>query len=286
MISPCDIGPVSPDVLRYTSLEEFLNDYLQFKKSSNHRITIGSLARAIGFKSRASLHHYLTGQRTPKAEHLKLLLDYFPFSNAQKQHFLNLVELNNIDDLAFESSRLLKNKLRRERPGIKIIDNNILNVANHWLHFAVIEILKTYKKIHSIKELKSLFYFHKENHPLGVIIDDLFSLGYIAHDEDGHLVSKKPKLKTTEAGEDHNIQKYHKEVLNLGKEAIEEIPVTQRYFSSVTFQGDHDKFLRLKAFIKQLEKECLVNKEEPGPKKVYHCNIQLYPIAGIEGETH
>ncbi|MFT6071382.1 MAG: hypothetical protein ACJAT2_000564 [Bacteriovoracaceae bacterium] len=271
--------PIAPIIFNYLSAHEFLSDFLRFKKEINHRVSVGSLALAIGFKSKASLHHYLSGERTPKGEHLRALLDYFKFTKAEEKHFLNLVELQTINPLGIDSSELLRSKLRRSRSHqTRSVDKKILNVAFHWLHFSVKELLSSSKKIQSLKELKSLFRLKDNGLLLGEVIDDLSSLGLISHDEKGNLTSPKDIQKTKEEGQNLDIQKYHSEVLDLGKTALSEVSPDERYFSSITFQGDLDKFNRLKSFIKELEKECLVNDEDASRVEVYHCNIQLYPV--------
>ncbi len=281
--------PVAPVVFNYLSAHEYLGDVLRFKKELNHRISVGSLAKSIGFKSKASLHHYLSGDRVPKGEHLFLLLDYFKFSKAEEKHFLNLVELQSIDPIGVDSSQLLRSQLRRSRGHeSRNIDKNILNVAFHWLHFSVKELLSSNKKIQSLKELKSLFRLKDKGLLLGEVIDDLSSLGLITHDEKGNLTSNKEIQKTAEEGQNLDIQRYHSDVLDLGKTALSDVAPEERYFSSVTFQGDLDKFNRLKDFIKELEKECLVNDEDVTKTEVFHCNIQLYPVTktNTKGNLH
>lgn len=269
----------APIIFNYLSAHEFLGDFLRYKKGLNHRVSVGSLAMNIGFKSKASLHHYLSGERTPKGEHLTLLLSYFKFTYSEEKHFLNLVELQSIDPIGADSSELLRSKLRRSRDyNPRAVDSKILHVAYHWLHFSVKELLSTSKKIRSLKELKSLFRLKGQNLGLDEVIDDLSSLGLIRHDDKGNLTSHKEIQKTSENGVNLDIQRYHNEVLDLGKTALGEVSPDERYFSSITFQGDQDKFERLRCFIKELEKECLVNDEDASKVDIYHCNIQLYPV--------
>ena len=275
----------APIIFNYLSASEFLSDFLRYKKALNHRVSVGSLANAMGFKSKASLHHYLSGERIPKGEHLELLLKYFKFDDSQEQYFKNLIELQSIDPIGADSSVLLRGKLRRSRgQSPKLVDKKILHVAYHWLHFSVKELLSTSRKIQSIKELKALFRLKGNGLGLGEVIDDLSSLGLIAHDEKGNLTSQKEIQKTTENGQNLDIQRYHNEVLDLGKTALSEVAPDERYFTSITFQGDKEKFERLKNFIKELEKECLVNEEESSSVDIYHCNLQLYPVTNSSKE--
>lgn len=273
-----------PEVFNYMELSSYLQDFLEYKKGINHRISLSSLAKSMGLSSRASLHHYINGKRTPSEEHLNLFKKYFNFDSKEAKHFQNIVELQEVKSLKHNSQSLLSDHLRRERKGIKLLSKKTLNVAHHWLHFAVKELLSTNKKIRSKKELESFFHFKPKGHSLEAILDDLFSLGLIEHDDNGNLVSKKSKISTEENGRDVDIQSYHTQVLELGKTALSEINPKERYFSSITFQGDREKFEKIKAFIKELEKESLVN--ERANRHIYHCNIQLYPVTSEKGGIH
>lgn len=110
------------------------------------------------------------------------------------------------------------------------------------------------------------------------VIGRLGRLGLIEFKE-GMLNRTVTAINTTDDVENEALKKHHLKDMDIAKERLMEIPVSQRDFSSFTFLVDPELLPRAKEIIRRAQDDLEALMEEGNPTEVYKCANYLYPVS-------
>ena len=107
----------------------------------------------------------------------------------------------------------------------------------------------------------------------------LAKLGLVERKEDGSWQASSTFIHTGPDVQSLLIPKFHQSMTRLAEEAITRFPKDERYFSSSTVSLSEKTYHEIIALIRATRQEVLKKVgEDPDPDRVYHLNMQLFPL--------
>jgi uncharacterized protein (TIGR02147 family) len=151
-------------------------------------------------------------------------------------------------------------------------------IISEWYFFAILELMET-------KDFRSenRYIAKKLNLDESLVkkaLKHLEELDLIKKTKSGSWAQTYKDLSVASNQPSQSIRKYHKQILNKADMALDEYPIDQRDFSSVTVAMNKKKYLDVVNKIKKFRRE-LVNEivKDPSPKDcVYNLSIQFFPF--------
>jgi uncharacterized protein (TIGR02147 family) len=107
----------------------------------------------------------------------------------------------------------------------------------------------------------------------------LIELGLLARDEGGRLQQVDALVQTPDGPLGHQVQQFHRAMLERAASAIESVPRDERQIESITLCLSEARARELKARIDAFCDEVLQSfQSDAGSKRVYQLNLQLFPL--------
>lgn len=241
------------------------------RKKRNNNFSLRSFARYLGF-SPAQLSQMMSGKRPITLNMAKKIIEKLDYSPHEKQQFLQVL----IKDKKIEAYP--------EPPLKKQLEEDQFRIISDWYHLAILSLAK-------LKETKSDPQWIARKLGISVLnahqaLLRLVRLG---------LLKLSPKL--TQVGEPFEvvtkipseaIRKYHKQNLYLAIEKIEEIPMNQREFQSISIVVHPNRLPHFKKLIDEFLNQAMAmapTQPQHG-SEVYHINVQMFPVTKIKRNDH
>src|SRR5687768_10047187 len=105
-------------VFEFDDCRAFLKAYVDFRKAKNSSWSLGMWARSMRLSSASTLSMVLSGQRNVGHELAERMVSYLEFTAAEREYFLDLVELQDIRKLP-RLKLIVREYLRNARSAFK-----------------------------------------------------------------------------------------------------------------------------------------------------------------------
>lgn len=247
---------------------ELVRTYLKNEYSrrvlNNRRYSLRAFARSLKIDP-STLSQIMRGKRPVTQERARELLKYLELSPSQR-------------------SKL--DRANGAEPAILLEDQR--EALEAWHYYAIRELIKTREFVSDEKWIAE-----RLGLPVSLIQDAmerLERLNIVCRDENQkwilssqHVTTVKPDEYTTVA-----LRRLQKSFLDISKEALDEVPISERDHSGVTFPILRDKVGEAKELIKKFRREfmALIEDEIEG-EEVYQLQIGFYPLTKREkNESH
>lgn len=270
--------PVAPDILQYTNYRVFLHDYYAYKKLTSAVFSLRFFASKAGLSSHAHLKLVMDGKRNITKNTVVKLIQGLGFADERAQYFENLVFFNQAK--TDKEKAFYYGKLIRSTPGSRLhkMDCAQFRIFTEWYHSV-------------IREMVELVGFNPTpewiSRHLGGKISPLeaseslrllISLGLLSKTANGFRQAQN-LITTDDEVNDLLVKEYHRQMLDIAKSAIEDVPADKRDISAVTFAIRRKDFPSLKKHLQLMRKELLDFSCDAGTgEDVVQVNIQLFPL--------
>jgi uncharacterized protein (TIGR02147 family) len=271
---------MEPNVYEFSNHRDFLKAYLARKKSSQG---LRALARKAGFKSPGYLTMLIKGERklTPRSAELlgkalalkgrrrKLMMAFSRLDSARTEQERNAAQAEIL-------------KIKSHQPEFKISAKQYSFLAT-WYCPVVFALLQSGKVNPSADFIAERLGRGVSAEMVRLALADLEFLGLIRKDEKGNWQPVNSALSTPEDIRDLAIGTYHRNNLDLAKEALA-LPLDQREFGGLTVAVPRRLLPKVKEKIRALRME--LNEmlaAETAEADVYQINFNVFPLTrGIE----
>lgn len=107
----------------------------------------------------------------------------------------------------------------------------------------------------------------------------LEELGLILKGEDGRYRATSAFVRAESGVQSLLIPKFHQAMAKLAEEAVARYSRQERYFNGTTISLSHPTYERITELIQRTQKEIIqLVGNDPDPDRVYHLNMQLFPL--------
>ena len=209
-----------------------IGEYVE-RKSTDKAYSERAFARSLGL-SAGFLKLLFQGKKNLSLERAKAVSDLLEWNGSKKNTFLKRVKYSSTRTSAKAKGKILLHR------------DDFFEVSD-WYHFAIIEFIKTKKHKVTAPELVSAFKVSLTE--INYAIKNLIKIGLI--ENDGENQFKVPSRYEIPSTSSTGIRKYHKQLLQKAKEAVEEQKFNQRDFRGLTLAFNIEKIEEAKCCLEK-----------------------------------
>ncbi len=233
------------------SFREILAAEFSERKSKRASYSIRSFARDLGINS-STLAGAMQGRYGISVETAKKIGSKLRFSDKQKQFFVDLVESQH-SRATFQKHEAAK-RLKKHLNLVKLepMPPGEVELTTKWYFFAVLEFLTINKKVESLNQIARAL--RLESADVERSIELLLKYKLIRKTAIGFERIKKHSLVQSNAPSGL-IRDFHKQILGLAKDAIEEQPIANRKFINSILSFDSKNTADARAWLETANEE-------------------------------
>lgn len=277
-----------PVIFDYMEYREFLRGMLAWLKEENPAFSMRAMAGKIqcnpGFFNRI-----LKGERNIMPAHIIELSKILKLNKKELRYFELLVAYNHAKRQS-ERDHNFEQLLQLKKTQVKQISADQYKLYSHWYYLVVREMLATIPRFPSLE--KYARHIAKALEPqvsYGEIrdaLDHLLRMGVISRDSDGTLTAADTFTASGSQVPQVIINRFLLEFADLARRAVDGIPKQERRLSTLTFSVSAKGFKNINERIDEFRQELLsMVAHDPEPlERVYHLNLQLFPVTGTREE--
>jgi uncharacterized protein (TIGR02147 family) len=267
------------NIFDYIDYRLFLAAYYRWHKKNTRRFSHRFMASKLGFASSNFLKLVMDSERNIGKESLPKVSIGLGLNKQEVEYFSYLVFF------AQAKSDIDKNYYfgliasLRSRRNVAAIGEDQFEYFSEWYHPVVRELVKGKTEPLDYPALARLVGGRVSPAKISKSVVVLKRLGLISLDITNTYVLSFPLLNTENELKSFAIRKYHKDVLAIAQQALDDIPSEEREISHLTLKISPQGFSNIKRRIQLFREEMLqLAAGDTEATDVYHVNLQLYPI--------
>lgn len=267
------------NVFEYRDYRVFLKEWYRKAKESRGSYSYRTFAKKAGFHSSNFMMLVIQGKRNLTEESLKKFITGLDLNKQEQDFFRNLVFFNQAEtheDKNFYYQRLLQSKKFSQ---LKPIERQQYEYYSTWYHPVVRELVVSKGFDGTSEWISKRLSPSVPTAQVAKSIELLERLRFIER-VDGNrwrqastIVSTGPEIGSVVV---HN---YHKSLLDLSKEMMDQLSMDDRDVSALTLGVKRDRIPELKARVRDFRQEILKTvSDDTEPEEVIQLNIQFFPV--------
>lgn len=256
--------------------QDFLLSEFESRKTGNPRYSLRAYARDLGLAA-PKLSEILREKCGLSEVAAHRLVPKLGLNSGEAMQFTNLVASKHARSPA-QRKKALEN-LHEAKLGseIKEIQLGTFDLISEWHYNAILELTETVGFNSEIKWIAKRLNLSEES--VARSIQQLLDLNLLARDQSGELYQTEKDLATPSNIPSLKIRMHHRQILSKAAEAINNVPINERDFSSVTFAVSEKTLNEAKVLIKEFRRKLVAKLSTTKPKeRVYCLSIQLFPL--------
>jgi len=270
-----------PDIFSAQDFREYLREFYWFEKQNDAEFSYRMFSARAGFKSPNFLKLVIEAQRNLTLKSIRGIVTALGLSVEEAQFFRNLVLVNQAKTSAEKNQQireLYKSKVFRELYPLKQAE---LDFYQNWYCVPIREMIASPAfREDPLWIARSLRGAITAEQAAGAL-QTLRVLGLVVRDESGRLRQNQKNLTTGNEVHSVAVADFHRQMLGLAANSIDQVKRYQRDISSSTVLISESTFHHLKELIQSFRKALLAEAESGVPKRdhaVYQIGLQLFPL--------
>jgi len=263
---------------QYDNYRTFLNDYITEQKARFSYFSNRYFCRKAGIKSPSLCAEVIDGKRNLTEATINAFAKGMGLTDRDGEYFRLLVHYNQSKTIDEQTLFLTELKKFRRKTVTETIPVDHFGYFEHWYNPA-------------LRELACLARWNGDYDLLGRLltpqisaaaarrgVELLLKMGYIAPNEDGTYRQTTPALVT--GNNVVGVRGLNRQMGELGIASIENVPVSERYVSSMTVGVSEKTYHALEKEIESFKDRLRsIVDEDDRADRVYNVNIHLFPLS-------
>jgi uncharacterized protein (TIGR02147 family) len=274
-------------IFSYNNYRKFLADYYRDRKEKTRFFSFRYFSKKAGFQSPGWLKFIISGERNLAEGSIDKFSKALNLKENEHRYFTALVHFNQA------KTEDIKNKYFQELikltpgPEFKYIDKSQYEYLSKWHHCAIRAMVELDEFTENPQWIAQCLNPQIKASAAAKSLKLLKRLGLVEYNNKGRLVIKDPVLSTGDEVQFLAARNFHKQMIALGLECLDRVPLPAREVSSLTLCISEKCFSDIKERILACEKEIMemTAKDAEKPDRVYQLNFQLFPLANTERST-
>lgn len=271
-------------IYHYLSYRVFLQDFYNYKKDQNCSFSYRYFSQKMGIKSSNFLPWLIEGKRDLSKVKIPRLSELLELSSEETLYVSLLVDFEHAKS-NHEKDTLFAQIIKHRRAHVSsTVDEMEYELFSHWYYDAIRHLLNITTFNPSQKNA-----FRRLGRQLRPQITEsearkavraLKKLELIHLNSHGNFVLSKKLLTTGSEVSNFYVKKYHKSMIDLACDAIENFPSEERDISAVSMAVSQECYEDIKKEVQDLRKRIMERvSRDSGPTTIYELTMQLFPIA-------
>ncbi|OVE82759.1 hypothetical protein BVY03_00110 [bacterium K02(2017)] len=276
-----------PIIFDYTLYRKFLKDLYLFKKETTPYFSYRYFSKIAGFTSPNYFKLIMDGKRNLSSDGINKFSKALKL-NAKEKHFFRLLVLMNqaktAEEKDFFTRQLLKSKVYKT---LKPLTQAQYNYYSHWYHIPLRELVGRSDFINDPKWIARQFTPKLTESQVKEALKRLEKLDLIKKTKDLSYVQTDFAISTGESVASQGVINYHRQMIQMGSEALDRFDQDERDISSLTMGVSKDTIKKLKHLIRDFRKEIIATvNEDQKIEEVVQLNFQLFPLIKSNGDEN
>lgn len=267
-------------IFTYLDYRKYLKDFYKTEKESKKYFSYRYFSQKAGIKSPVFLKEVYDGKKNLSRKMIDKFNIALKFNKKESTYFRNLVQFNQATSSIEKQEYYVVLKSLVKSVDQHILKSDFFEFYDEWYTCVVRELI-TQKNFKSNYELLAKTIYP----PITTLqarksVQLLLKLKLIQRQEDGSYKQTKKDISTGSEVASHIVRNHNIKMLNLAEQAINEIPVTERYCKGITMginKTTYDLILTETEAYKDRILSIVNNCKEPD--EVYELYLQLFPLS-------
>lgn len=269
-----------PEIRTYMDYRKFLKDFYSAKKNKSKDYSYRVFTRKAGVGSPSHLKMVMDGQRNLTNQTLYKYVTALGFKKKIDAKFFELLVNYNQEQDADRKIELFHEVMKeKDKKGTSLLEKEQFNFLSQW-HYVAIYVLVDIKDFSSDPEwITSKLRKRITKSNVEKAINDLIKIGLLEYDTESGLRQAKGALDTSDEIINMAVIPYHRNMINLALNYLEEGDWSLREFNGGTLPMNPKTLDILKTKIREFRRE--VNEMTDNLEDVsdvYQFNLQLFPL--------
>jgi len=269
----------SLNVFDYTSARQFMLDSLAEKQRRNPGYSLRQWCNKMGLQSHTLLTLLLQGKRPLRIKHAQFLSKGLDLNSQENLYFQALIQLENAETL--EEKNLCRLWLSDLHPGGNFTTRELdeFSAISDWVHMTILSMSRLKGFTGAEEEIRKKLGKKISIHEVRMAVNRLLDLGLLEK-KDGTLVPTYHRVVTKDDVANSGAREYHRQVIDLAKNAIEEQDVSERELQSFAIAVPNEKIDLAKQMIRKFRTQFAeaIGASIGTGDEVYQMNMQFFRL--------
>ena len=266
------------NVFDYYDYRKFLRDSYEEMHSKNVKFSYRFIQNKTGIDP-GFLVKVFNGHKNLPEKAIPRFIKLLKLDERQAEYFTNLVFYGRAKS-DIQKQNYFEKLISYKKPICRVIESDAYEFYSKLYYTAIRELIGIYPFTGDFKELASLLVPQITTSEAKEGVELLERLGLISKDQHGRYNQTDRFITTGEKCRKNAARTFHKEMIQLANDALEQIPQELRDISTITATLSFDGFSKLKNKMTEFRNEILkIVQEEKNATGVYHLNFHLFPIS-------
>lgn len=242
---------MKPNVFQFSNYREFLRTHFEYKNQLERNFNVSQWARRLSLKSSSTMLMILNGTRNPGEGLVEDLALNMGLSDEETQYFKILVQLEKTKTNSYLRSLILEKLPKENQDQAQLIQMKYFRLVSEWYFFALRELVDLPDFQEDEVWIQKRLRFHLSKKQITECYEVLVHCELLRRDENGRLEYSEPVTSTFDLS-NPDIKKFHKGALELCKQAVDQIDVSERELINITFTCNSEDLPLLKKKIRSV----------------------------------
>lgn len=267
-------------VFQYASAKQFLLDSLDSKKKKNPQFSVRQWSKKMGLQSHTLLTLLLQGKRPLRVKHAKFLSVGLDLTPKENLFFQTLIQYESSQTI--EEKELCRMWLAEQNPGQALSTRELdeFSVISDWIHMAILGASRLKDFDGKPETLKKRIGSKTSVHEIRSAMNRMTEMGLLEKQTDGNLWPTYQRITNKDEVANAGVRKYHAQVMDLAKSALEDQSVEEREYQSLSIAIRKDDLELAKEMIKKFRVQFVqtLGLQTREADELYQMNLQFFRL--------
>jgi uncharacterized protein (TIGR02147 family) len=268
------------DVFRHRDYRAFLREYYSRRKERKAGYSLRAFSQTAGLRSPNYLKLVMDGARNLTPEMARRFAHGCELGGEAADYFCELVAYNQAQSAAERERHYRQLQSFRRFRRVHKLDVAQAAYHGHWYIPVIRELVVRPDFQEDAKWIAKTLLPPISPTNAREAINVLCELGLLVRDESGRLVQAEPLVETPEGPLGHQVVEFHRAMMGLASQALDDVPRDEREIASVTLCLSAAKTKELKQELEKLREDLLQRyAADEQADRVIQVNLQMFPLS-------
>jgi uncharacterized protein (TIGR02147 family) len=268
-----------PNIFSFTDYRKFIKAWYAEQKRRRPKVTLRSIAAAVGFNSPAHIAMILKNKARLSEDRAVRLAEAMHLNKKESRYFLLIINYNHARSLQ-DKNRILRKMVQFNRTGTVLLSPDQYEYYQKWYYAAVHDILSFYPFNGDFGGLAKMVEPSISQREAAKAVALLERLRFIIKKEDGTYTCAFPGISAYTEGHSLVLGAYAETMMERARHALRRLPGEERAISWAGFSMSRQTFEKVKEEARDFRKRIVAMAQaDRSPDRAYHINMQIFPVS-------
>ena len=271
----------SPEIYAYFDYRVYLADWFEYKKAENPRYSHRMFVRKTGQKSPSFLSDVIKGRRNLTPDAAVAFCRVLKLTRNRKRFFQLLVDFQQAENDADKQIFWEEISAFKRTSEARKLEGEAFEILSNWEHAAIHQMARFRDFRTDPGWIGKNLFPQVSSKVARKAVETLFAAGLLVRDTKGKLTSVDGDLATAPRLFGLAVRNYHRGMLELARNAIENCKPDRYHFQGITVAIPKDRVPELKEKIQEFTSDinAFCETSDKSPEEVIQINLHFFPLS-------